>query len=74
MKTIKIHFIDGSLHIFKDVLEYVSGLYYFFIAQRSKDIEGIAINRDNIEYIERRTPNQEWKQIKLKKIKITNKS
>ena len=69
MKIIRIHFMDGSFHVFKDIIEYVSGIHYFFIVQNSNShTKNYAFNRNEICYIERKTYNKVWKIVKLKKI------
>ena len=67
-KTIRIYFLDGSFHVFKNVLEYVSGIFYFFIVQKSNGSKiSQAFDRKTIEIVERKNTDNTWKEVKLKK-------
>jgi len=71
-KIVRIYFLDGSLEVFKNVLEYVSGLFYFFIVQvRGKDTISKVFDRNDIELVERKNSDNTWKKVNLKKRRLS---
>ncbi len=66
-KVIKITFQNGDMKVYKNVIEYVSGLYYFFMVQLKDSIEtSVSVNRNEIFDVETRYKNS-WRQVNLKK-------
>ena len=66
-KTIKINYQDGDMKIFKNVLEYVSGMYYFFFVQIKEGVKvPVCVDRNDIDNVETKHKNY-WKRVSLKK-------
>ncbi len=66
-KTIKINFQDGNMKIYKNILEHVSGLYYFFMVQLEEGIKvALFVDRDDIINVETKY-KEYWKPVSLKK-------
>ncbi len=66
-KIIKVNFQDGDMKIYKNILEYVSGLYYFFMVQIKEGRKvAVHIDRNDISNIETKYKGS-WKNVSLKK-------
>ncbi len=70
-KTVKINMESGAFKILKDVVEFVSGFYYFFVQQESDSNISLATSyeMDGILDVELKTKNGSYKKVKLKKNK-----
>lgn len=68
-KTLKISFISGSFQIIRNVVEFVPGLKYFFIAYIPDGgfITSMMYERENIEEVKRLGMNGDFKNVKLRR-------
>lgn len=69
-RTIKIIFNNNSHQVIEQIVEYVSGLAFFYLVYKTKDkLQPMAFDRKDISTIKRLTLDGTWRDIRLKKVK-----